>query len=291
MKHKIINLQQGSEPWLQYRRSKISATDTAKIMNLSPFCTPLQLYEEKMGYREPEKMNSKMEEGMRLESHALNFFNKQNKTDFKPIVLQHGEIDYLMASLDGMNTRGEVLEIKCGKGSHELAKQGIVPEYYLSQVQCQIFCSNVNLAYYFSYRSDEDNVAIIIHRDDEFIEKMKVAVAKFYDMMMTFTPPPATDRDFVNRDDDLWNFHTEKYKLAKLEKTKYQELEDTHRNILISLSDGQSCQGNGIRVSKTLTKGRIQYDSIPQLKEIDLEMYRSKPVTSFRFTEVRDQDE
>jgi putative phage-type endonuclease len=267
----------------------ISATNISILMGISPFKTALMLYEEKMGYREPEKMNCKMSEGMMLESHALAFFNKQNKSDFQPIVLQHGNIPYLMASLDGMNSEGKILEIKCGKGSHELAKQGVVPNYYFSQVQCQLFCSNATQAHYFSYRSDEDNVTIIVHRDDEFIEKMKVAVAKFYDMMMTFTPPDAVDRDFIKQDSKAWLLHTEIYKETVKQRKLLEAKEECLRNEIIELCDGQSSQGNGIRVSKTLSKGRIKYDAIPELKDIDLEKYRGKNVISYRFTEIKQE--
>ena len=287
MSYKILTCEQGSAEWHSLRNKMISATNISILMDISPWKTALALYEEKLGLREPEKMNSKMEEGMRLESHALDFFNKQQNSDFQPIVLQHGDIPYLMASLDGMNTKGEVLEIKCGKGSHELAKQGIVPEYYLSQVQCQLCCSNATQAYYFSYRGDDDNVTIVIDRDDEFIEKMKIAVAKFYDMMMTFTPPHATDKDFIKRDDKDWYLHTEIYKETVRQRKLLEAKEECLRNEIVSMCDGQSSQGNGIRVSKTLTKGRIKYNDIPELKDVDLEKYRGKSIVSYRFTEMK----
>lgn len=291
MNYKIINCEQGSAEWHSLRKRMISATNIAPIMQISPWKTALALYEEKMGIREPEKLNSKMAEGMRLEEDARQFMNRVHKTDFKPVVLQHGDIPYLMASLDGMNTKGEILEIKCGQGSHDLAKQDVIPAYYMSQLQCQMFCSNTSEAYYFSYRSDTDNILLFVDRDDEFIEKMLVAVDIFYDMMMTFTPPPATDKDFIKRDDKDWYLHTEIYKETVKQRKLLEAKEECLRNEIVSMCDGQSSQGNGIRVSKTLTKGRIKYDAIPELKEIDLEKFRGKPVSSFRFTETKSQDE
>jgi len=182
---------QGSEDWKTYRNSRISATNIAPIMGVSPFKTALMLYEEKLNLRPPEPLNQKMSEGMALEEHARNFMNRVHHTDYEPIVLQHGDINYLMASLDGMNSKGEILEIKCGRGSHELAKQGIIPEYYLSQLNCQMECSNTTQAYYCSYRSNDDCVLITVKRDDAFIEKMLVEVDLFYKNLLNFIPPAA----------------------------------------------------------------------------------------------------
>jgi putative phage-type endonuclease len=280
---------QGSAEWHSLRNKMISATNIAPIMSLSPWKTALMLWEEKLGLREPEKMNSKMEEGMMLEGHALAFFNKKKDSDFKPIVLQHGNIQYLMASLDGMNSNGEVLEIKCGKGSHELAKQGIVPEYYYSQVQCQLFCSNASEAYYFSYRSDDDNILLTVNRDEKFIEKMLVAVDIFHRNLLNFTPPLATDRDFIKRDSRELQFHLEVWKQTKAEIKLLEAKDELLRDTIINMCEGQSSECNGVRIAKTTTKGRIDYSKIDALKEIDLEIYRSKPVTSFRFTEMKQE--
>lgn len=277
---------QGSQEWLSLRNRMISATNIAPIMQISPWKTALALYEEKMGIREPEKLNSKMAEGVRLEEDARQFMNRVHKTDFKPVVLQHANIQYLMASLDGMNTKGEILEIKCGQGSHDLAKQDVIPDYYMSQLQCQMFCSNTSEAYYFSYRSDTDNVLLFVDRDDEFIEKMLVAVDIFYRNLLNFTPPTPCDRDFKHMDTKEWRLHSGVWKDTKRQIKLLEAREEALRDELIAMCDGQSSQGNGIRVSKTLTKGRIKYDAIPELKEIDVEKYRGKSVTSYRFTEV-----
>jgi len=290
MKPKIIQCEQGSAEWHSLRNKMISATNIAPIMGISPWKTALMLYEEKLGYREPEKLNEKMTEGMLLEEHARSFFNKQHNTDFQPIVLQHGNINYLMSSLDGINSNGEILEIKCGKGSHELAKQGIIPDYYLCQVQCQIFCSNVSEAHYFSYRSDEDNVLLKVQRDDEFIEKMLTSVDIFYRNLLNFTAPVPCDRDFANIDTREWRLHTEVWKDTKRQIKLLEAREEALRNELIAMCDGKSSQGNGVRVSKQVTKGRVDFSKINILKDINLDEYRSKPVTSFRFTEVKGQD-
>lgn len=290
MNYKILNIIQGSQEWLSLRKTKITATDTAKIMNLSPFCTPLQLWEEKLGLREPQPINDKMREGTLLEEEAREFINKSG-TDFKPIVLESVEFPFMMASLDGMNSSGDILEIKCGVSSFINAEVENIEPYYYSQCQKQMFVANRDTICYCAYRNPEKYKCITIKRDDTFIEKMIEAEKQFYQCLQNFTPPPSTDRDFIKREDRDWYKHTEILKDTIRQRKLLEAKEECLKNEIIAMCDGQSSQGNGIRVSKVLTKGRVQYDAIPELKEIDLEKYRSKPVSSFRFTEVKNKDD
>ena len=46
---RIVQLTQGSPEWLEYRRSRRNASETAAVMGLSPWNTPYQLWLEKTG--------------------------------------------------------------------------------------------------------------------------------------------------------------------------------------------------------------------------------------------------
>lgn len=291
MTYKIIDCEQGSDSWLSLRRTKITATDAGVIMGLNPWKTPLQLWEEKLGLREPQAVNDKMREGSLMEGEARVFFNEKLTTDFKPVVLESCIHPFMMASLDGMDHLGRIMEIKCGKGSHELALQYEIPPYYMSQLQKQMYVSDINFCFYCSYRSKEDNIFWTVNRDDAFIEKMIEAEKEFYRCMMEFQAPPATDRDYTNMDSRDWRLHTEVWKSTKAQIKLLEAKEECLRNELIAMCDGKSSQGNGVRVSKQVTKGRIDYTKIEELKNIDVEKYRGKAVTSYRFTETRDKDE
>jgi putative phage-type endonuclease len=293
MTFKIIECQQGSTEWLALRKTKITATDTGVIMGFNPWKTPLMLWEEKLGIREPQAVNDKMKEGSRLECEArdlLNSFSETQESHFLPQVLISIQHPFMMASLDAINDLGEIVEIKCGKGSHELALKKEVPSYYMAQLQKQMYVANTQSCYYFSYRSDDDNIGFDVYRDDDFIEKMIEAETAFYKCLMDFTPPPATDRDFVKRDDGEWNETVKNWKDCKRRIQCEEDLEAVLRADLIKMCDGQSSQGCGVKISKTISKGRISYADIPELKNIDIEKYRGKPIISYRFTETKDQD-
>lgn len=287
MNSKIINLTQGSAEWLDFRKTKITATDTGIIMGLNPWKTPLMLWEEKLGLREPQVINDKMRDGSLMEEEARNYINSASPYNLQPVVLVSDAYHFMMASLDGYHAKdfGKIVEIKCGKSSHELALKGEIPPYYMSQLQKQMFVSGISTISYFSYRSGIDNVEIIVSRDDAFIEKMIEAEKEFYRCMMDFTPPPATDRDYITIDSRDWRLHTEVWKSTKAQIKLLEAKEEALRKELIAMCDGKSSQGNGVRVSKSIRKGNIQYKNIKELENLDLEIYRAKPVEFYRITE------
>lgn len=281
MSYEIIPILQGSQEWLSLRKNKISATDTAVIMGLNPWKTPLMLWEEKLGLREPTQLTDKMKEGSLMEEQARNFLNEKCSWNFKPAVIVSKIYPFMMASLDGMDEkRNKIVEIKCGLKSHEQALKGEIPEYYYAQCQKQLFIFGSDDNSYFSFRDENDNYCMTVRRDDAFIEKMIEAEKAFYSNMMDFTPPHATDKDFVERTDVDWFDACDNYSHAKHMREKYEEEENEHRKVLIRLADGQSCQGAGIRVSKGLRKGNVDYGRIEILKDVNLDDYR-KPATQF----------
>jgi len=63
---------------------------------------------------------------------------------------------------------------------------------------------------------------------------------------------------------------------------RQQEEKDEIRRQLIELCDSQSSKGNGIKLIKTVSKGKVMYDTVPQLVGVDLDKHRADPITSWR---------
>lgn len=186
---KLISLKQGSEEWLRFRRSHISASDCSSILQCNPYKSILDLYEEKVFQIEQED-NHFMARGRALEPLALECFEKETGLTMFPCVVKHDKIDWMMASLDGMTiSQDAIVEIKCnGKKNHELALKGKIPSHYLSQIQHQIEVTGLEFAYYFSF-DGEKGVTIEVPRDQEFIEIMLEKERNFWNCLQTFTPP------------------------------------------------------------------------------------------------------
>ncbi len=186
----MILPEQGSETWKAMRKKFVCASDSATVLGISPYSTPLQLWEEKLGLRPERPANSAMERGTRLEPIARDIFEKKYRILMMPEVKIHPIDTWMMASLDGISLDGkEILEIKCtNRKNHEIAKAGKIPEYYKPQVQHQIYVSGVDYSYYCSFDS-VDIVVVVVYRDDIFINAMIPKLREFYECMITFTEP------------------------------------------------------------------------------------------------------
>jgi len=181
---KRINLQQGTDEWRLYRKSKVCASDAAVIMGLSPWRTREQLLQEKLGLIEPQPINSAMKRGMLLEPKARSLAEEMIGTLFLSEVLQSEEYPWMCASYDGICIDSKlILEIKCtNKKNHELAKCGKIPEYYMPQIQHQMAVCCSDQCHYFSF-DGSSGVIVVVDRDDAFIKSMIEMEHEFYKEM------------------------------------------------------------------------------------------------------------
>lgn len=189
-----ISLEQGSQAWLDYRKSKIMATDTPIILGSNPWKTKLELWEEKLSFRPPVEMNDAMLRGQKLEPEARELANKEINIEFSPCVIESDNEHWLAASLDGISNCGKyILEIKCPKDTtHDDALDNRIPEYYFDQIQHQLLVSKCDIAYYFSYRperKDKPYAIIEVYPDLEKQSKILEKGYEFYQDMQTMNPP------------------------------------------------------------------------------------------------------
>ncbi len=190
----FIELKQGSAEWLSYRQRKVMATDSPILMGTNPWKTSLELWEEKLGLREPQSLNDAMKRGQDLEEEARMLAIEKIGKEFHPCVYESDKFSFLAASLDGLSICGEhILEIKCPKEkTHLEAIQDIIPIYYLDQIQHQLLVTDAKSCVYFSYRPEcTENPYVIIEvfpvleKHQQIIEKAQ----EFYLQMCTMQPP------------------------------------------------------------------------------------------------------
>lgn len=273
--------EQNTQAWLDFRKEKIGASEAPIIMGVSPWCTPYQLWCTKMGISETRELSAAMQRGHDLEQKARDFFEIESRIPIYPKVVLHPVLDWMMASIDGMSADGQtVVEIKCpGTSDHSIAKKGEIPAKYIPQLQHQMAVCQVNHMFYLSFDGTE-GVIIPVERDDSYIMKLVEAEMSFWDCMNTFRAPDLCDRDYVQREDDLWIETAMEWNEVRNQVQALQAREDELRGLLSDMSDGKNCSGGGVRVSRIVRKGNIDYQSIPEIKNVCLEAYR-KPNTSF----------
>ena len=137
------------ETWLKERKKGIGGSDAAAILGLNPYKTNVELWEEKVGLREPEDISHKdyvkygtEAEDMLRKLFALDYpqYDVYHPDGFE--MLWHPQHDFLFASLDGElidkeTRRRGILEIKTTNILQSMQKEkwnDQVPDNYYLQV-------------------------------------------------------------------------------------------------------------------------------------------------------------
>jgi len=291
-------MKQNTEEWKELRKKMIGASDAPIILGVSPYKTPYQLWEEKLGIRESPTLPH-MQRGHDLEPVARDAYTKHTGTPISPQVVFHPEIDYMMASLDGIDPMQSVIvEIKTANpADHELAHKGLVPEKYIPQLQHQLAVGlalyNIEMLHYFSYRNGDFKL-VEVSPDKEMIERIIEEEGNFINYVRNFTAPPLGSKDVTTQEGAEWNelakqfiSVNERVKEKKQELKTLQEEESKVKEALIECSGGVSAIGGGVKLLKSVCKGTIDYKSIPELKVMDLEPYRKEPIVKWLTSVVK----
>lgn len=181
----IIELQQGSAEWLEWRKNGIGASDAPAIMDENPYKSSKQLLKEKLGPIRESIKNSAMSLGTSLEPEARRRYILKKGVDVKPICLQSNKFNWLRASLDGMTlTYDTVVEIKCGESVYRRTRENKhVPGYYYGQLQHILAVTDLEEIDFFCYWPGNSEILLPVHRNNNYIEHMLNKEYDFWNLM------------------------------------------------------------------------------------------------------------
>lgn len=272
-----MDLEQGSDEWLEFRRTHLGASDTPIILGISPYYTPRQLWAQKQGF-ESVKTNFAMDQGHKHEEIARELFNKQYSMDVKPAVVKHVKRLYMSASLDGLSDDGlTAIEIK-DVGEAAFFDDNI-PEHHSAQMQKIMYVLDLPTMFYVKHFNGKIRVQRYF-RNNVTIEKILTAEETFWHYFTSFDEPPITERDYVKKTDSEWNEDAKEWVQAYYLLKQAEAHEARFRKRLIEKAGDHSCIGGGVKLTKCTRKGTVQYDKIESLKSVDLTPY-IKPSTEF----------
>lgn len=270
---------------MNFRRKGIGSSDSPVIMKVSPFKTPLELWQEKLELKEEQHSSFAMERGKALEPKARAAYELINNTDMPPTVWVHDEHPQLIASLDGYNEEiKKCLEIKCvSREDHAIALKGSVPEKYYPQLQHQLLVTGTTSLDYFSF-DGERGTLVEVKRDESYIQSLLQEELKFWELVKTKTPPPFTEQDIVPITDADTLSLVEEWK-QKIE--EFQALKENIDFLRLKIEPRLAHKRNsayGVRIQRVARKGAIDYAKIPELQSVDLERYRKAGSEYFLFS-------
>jgi len=281
----IIQLAQGSQAWLDYRRTMRNASETAAVLGVSPWCTPYQLWLVKTG-RAQTKANAAMQRGTDLEPVARLAYETETGNIMQPLVLQDG---LYSASLDGMTLEGDlIVEIKCpykGQGSTlwNDVVAGHVPDHYAAQIQHQLMVSGARLAHLYVFDGTQ-GLLRPIEPIDHAVQRIRDGWDSFQVYLDTDLPPPLTDADTVIREDAEWMAAASAFTQAKQAADLADDVVAKARDALVALARHPKEQGAGVSLTRFWKAGAVSYKTVPELKGVNLEAYRGKLREEVRVT-------
>ena len=268
---------QGSPEWHDFKKLRIGSSESATILGINNYCTPYTLWLEKTGRKPPRETTYAMTRGVELEPIARQRFIEETGIFITPRVMVHPKYDYLIASLDGISDGMNIVEIKCPSRSsisHQMALRGDVLDVYQCQMQHQCLVTGADMIYYYSFDGQE-GVLLKVYRDDKFIENLLHVEQEFYQHLINDTPPPLTDKDYLDfSDNEAFVALAKEYSATKTQLKALEERREALGNALMALANKQPCKGGGIRIQHYHRKGSVDYSKIPELKGVDLDFYR-----------------
>jgi len=171
----IVELEQGTREWLEWRHKGIGASDAPVVMGENPWKTAAQLLHEKRGRAARESVqNAAMARGTLLEPEARRRYISRTGRDVQPACLQSSEHEWLRASVDGLTNSGDVVvEIKCGESVYRNTSQnGCAPDYYYGQLQHILAVTGLRSLDFWCYLPGLPDILVPVKRDNNYIERL-----------------------------------------------------------------------------------------------------------------------
>ena len=267
---------QGSAAWHKFRSRHIGASEVSAVLGESDFMSPYQLWQLKVGEVPPFAGNWATQRGSNAEPEIRRLYEEMYNVKVTAPVLEYAAWPVLSASLDGYSEElGLIAEFKYPSAAkHEQALRGEVPKTYRAQVQAQLLVSGCDTCHYVSYNGTSIAV-VVVKADPEEQARILYACAAFWNCVESRTPPPGSP---VVLESETLDTLAAEYK--RLHRLAYQT--ETQMSLikqkLDELVEEDSATFGGLRLSRTMRNGAVEYSKIPELEGVDLDKYRKTPV-------------
>lgn len=310
----VVDLNQRSDEWLNWRSLGVTATDIPVILGLSPYKTVWQLWAEKTGRINPPDLsgNPNIQRGIALEDEARKVAENRYGEILLPVCGECARWDVLRASFDGIDSHNQPYEFKAPSKAvwEDLEANGVASptfKLYEAQVQAQLTVAGTRvgrLIFYSEDGSDQDfEIRLTPERENQILEAAK----QFWEQVQTKTPPELDpDRDWYIPESGTEKFKWEAYadawrsqqhRIKKL-KDELKALEKDQKGVQRAMTDlmgaFQRADIGGVKVTRFEKAGSIDYlaylrDTFPG-KDVssELEPYRKPTREEVRFTKSED---
>lgn len=282
---RIVQLDQRSQAWLDYRKQGLGASDIPAIMGINPFRKPIDVYNEKLSDK-PNYVNAHMQRGIDHEEEALKQVQVLLGVELSPLCVEHDTLNWLRASLDGYNKeRNIIVEIKTpSEKNYESQALKVDPMHYC-QLQAQSLVTKSTECYLYVYSPETKSGSLKkIDVDYDYqLDILEKATDFWTNNVLKFIPPSCESSDLIEIT------HAVAFKSAErlsviLESKKLLEKEEK----LIKKSLPEYSDGGNFRVGRIIGRmmeGRKTLDKEAMIKDgIDVSKYEKQGIAFWNIT-------
>ena len=184
------------QEWLNYRKQGIGGSDAAALCGLNPYKSPMLLWLEKTGQKEPVPAEEPAYWGKALEPLIREEFSKREKKKIQtvPAIIQHPQYPFMLANIDGIiidPVEGNgILEIKTTSAYRSHRWEDKVPNEFMIQLQHYLAVTGLSYAYLALLIGGNEYKSFYIARDQSFITVLIGLERQFWSLVESKTPPP-----------------------------------------------------------------------------------------------------
>jgi putative phage-type endonuclease len=184
------------------RRDGVGASEVAVALGLSPYMTPLALYQIKRGEIAPAEETLPMRYGNHVESFVLGEFLRNHPTFelvVAPPTLRRGP---MLAHLDALIPSQANVQVKTARTRQGWGDSGSpdIPMHYVLQVQAEMLLASVRVSFVPTLFGGADYDEFVVEADTELQDMIETGVHEFWQRVQSGEPPePVTVEDAVAR--------------------------------------------------------------------------------------------
>ncbi len=190
----ILTKVEARSAWLAERQKSVGASEAAAAIGVSPWMTPVELWQIKTNRSAPIAENEAMAWGTKLEPIILDEYEDRTGASVgrRQEFVRHPIHPIMTATLDGMTEDGKLVEVKTtnaftkGFGDEEADE---IPDHYRIQIHHQMACTGA---------TEADLVVLIggqrlriypVARDADLVNAIEDRVKAFWRCVESDTPP------------------------------------------------------------------------------------------------------
>lgn len=189
----IPQYEQRSDMWFKQREGKLTSSDAGTVLNLNPYSKPNDVLFKKCGFDpKPFVGNIATRHGQKYEDEAIDKYCEiTGQTNYNFGLISHEDVhnskDYywLAGSPDGIsidkkdpNSKPILLEVKCPY--RRKIVMGKIPEYYLPQVQLNMFICDLDKADFIEYQPPNVMNIVRVYKDETWLQNNLKILESFW---------------------------------------------------------------------------------------------------------------